>query len=786
MSGGVDRKMRMIVMAMLFLFSGLSQSAEWNLEIDDPLTTGSTVGRQGGGIYTEKGWKTETRWDHIQYDIETCSHGKIEFDVQGLYASNQVFPNELYYQGQLISNEDMHYTLFNMWDRDESDEWYGKTINGIRQWHNPWKLLLHIFGYVEGDQWKWQHGRFRLNVSAYQGGYDDDPHAFELEYGPITWQKEHIYHVRLEWGHGQMSYYIDDQLYQHVDYSSFGTEYAPPYHSMRLGSAESGCKGMEMQVPQQITYANFKFFRQSESSAPFVQDFTPGDNAVERPFTASFSTGSADQRQVEKFGIFELAIVAPGISGNKYVDVSLRGVFQGPTQRIEINGFWNGGDVYQVRMMPTEVGTWSYSLSGSHSAFDKSGSFTVTESNRKGHIHVNPDNPYTFIWDDGTPWMWKGETSWRLFTHLYPYESRFKEYIDLRHEQGFNVVQAIVVSYINGDAFWANEGGVAFQLTQSGKDYDRLNPGYFQWLDRRIEYMNSLGMAPVIFFTWAQEFVKFSEAQFAAFCDYMVARFSAYNVFWCLSGEHSEVYDDFGLLPSVWRQHGRHVAATDPYAHPITLHPGGKVRSSAEFGADEWFGFVMQQTPDFHAMIARDRIYSKPVVNGEYAYAGWTEDDNSLRTGAWEIFTAGGYATAGFFTTFAPDKGGYDLNANAQQQQEMMVFHEFTQRLQWWSMQPNDALVSTGHCIADPGREYVVYSRNGGSVELNLAAVNGEIDMQWFNPRTGDYSPVSRVTGGATLSLAPPFSGDWVLYVGGSHDARPPAAPSGLMVISDQ
>ncbi|MBN1558914.1 DUF4038 domain-containing protein [candidate division KSB1 bacterium] len=513
----------------------------------------------------------------------------------------------------------------------------------------------------------------------------------------------------------------------------------------------------------------------------------PWMRVVVTPALVLFSAAhlTAEWIHIEKFAIFELSIMAPGISGNKYKDTFLHGVFQGPTQRIEVNGFWDGDDVWKIRMMPTEVGAWSYSLSGSHSAFEKSGSFNVVESNNKGHVRINPDNPYTFMWDDGTPWMWNGETSWRLFTHLYPYDGRFKEYIDLRHEQGYNVVQAIVVSYINGDAFWANEGGTVFELTPN-KDYDHLNPGYFQWMDRRIEYMNSLDMAPVIFFTWAQEFVKFSDAQFEKFCDYLVARFSAYNVFWCLSGEYSEVYDDFGLLPSVWRQHGQYVIDADPYDHPITLHPGGKTQSSAEFGPDSWFGFVMHQSPNFHSLVARDRLHAKPVVNGEYAYAGWTEDDNWLRYGAWEIFAAGGFSTAGFFTTYAPDKGGYDLTANPQQQLERMIFHEFTRRLQWWTMQPHDDLVSEGHCIAAPGTVYVVYSREGGEAELNLNAVNGEIGVQWLNPRTGDYSPLAKVTGGGVVSLSPPFSGDWVLHVSSRFGTQAPAAPSGLMVISDR
>jgi len=837
------------------VFAGITPIfPEWQLEIDDPLTNGQTVGQLGGGGFTENGWKTKTRLDYIQYDIETCSYGRIEFDVQGLYASNEVFPN-IYYDGNKPTDEeDMHYTLFNMWDRDENNLWFGKSPNGIRQWHNPWKMLMHVFGYVKGDKWKWRHGRFRLNVGAYWGGYDDDPHAFELEYGPVYWEQDRVFHVELEWGNGHMHYSIDGELLSHCDYSSFGVEYAPPEHSMRLGSAQKGCKGFDMQVPLQITYSNFKFYRNFDKTPPTITDFNPGhhttDNKLdsyivlhvsesfdlesaiqafsitptvagevkksgttiyyelaellqpntdytitldtqfadqsglhlESPFTATFSTGSDQSKVIEKWGIFELPIIAENVSGNHYKDISLQGVFQGPSETISIDGFWNGGNVWKIRMTPNEVGTWSYTLSGNHSAFNRSGSFQVVDSNKKGHIHTNPENPYTFMWDDGTPFLWKGETCWRGFTALFPFEGRFKEYIDMRHSQGYNVVQSIVVSFINGDAFWANEGGTVFELKRTGKDYDNLNPKYFEWMDRRIEYMNSLDMVPVIFFTWAQEFIKFSDDQFKRFCEYMVARFAAYNVFWCISGEHSEAYVDFGLTPEAWRQHGETIYNADPYKHLISLHPGGGHRSSRQFARDYWFGFIMQQSPDFHSLILNDRQWDIPVVSAENAYAGWTVDDDAMRRAAWEVYTAGGFSTAGFFHTFAPDKGGYDPEANMQQQLEMIYFFNFIEHTKWWKMFPHDELTSNGYCLADPGEEYVIYSYSGGPVTVNLSAVNGETDIQWLDPYTGEYSQRSAITGGTTVTLAPPFDGEWALHIGGTFDVDAPAAPTGLIL----
>lgn len=838
---------RMIIIAAFFVADIVR--AEYVVEINEAYAGGKTSGQVNGGTWTSEGWKTRTRNDYIQFDIKTCPYGRIEFDVKGLYASAAVFPNV-----DEKGEENMHYSLFTMWDRDINDAWYGKYPNGIQQWHNPWKMVAHIFGYVAGDPWKWQHGRFRLNVGAYWGGYEDDPHAFEVDYGPVPWQKDKVFHVKVEWGQGHMYYYIDDILYTHADYSSFGTEYAPPYHSMRLGSA-LGCKGIsKMQAPLEITYLNFRFSRNEDLTPPEVVSFSPGNNSQEipldsyiavslnesidptttmkavkilppvdsqvkltgntlyfelsellrpstqytvhvstelkdfagnnltQPFEATFTTRGSGDPVIEKYGIFELPIVAKGVTSNKYKDVTLRGVFRGPTKTIEIDGFWNGGDIWKVRMAPIEVGTWTYSISGSRTEFTKSGSFKVVDSNRKGFIRQNPDHPFTFMWDDGTPWLWKGETSWRAYTQLLPFESRFKEYIDLRASQGFNAVQSIVVSYINGDAFWANEGGTAFELNNDGKNYDRLNPGYYQWIDRRIEYANSKGIVPVIFFTWAQEFVKFSDAQFRKFAEYMVSRWAGYNVIWCISGEYNEVYDEYGLAPSVYRQHGNTVYSKDPYKHLISLHPSGR-GTSHEFVYDKWFGFSFQQWPiEYHKYILEDRSSgSKPVVNGEYAYADY-HDNEDVRRGAWDIFTAGGFFTAGFFHTFAPDKGGWDPASAAQPQKELKLAMEFMGRTEWWDMNPHDELVTNAYCLADPGDEYVVYSRNGGSTTINLSAVKGETHVQWLNPKTGEYSVKNKIQGGGSLTLTPPFAGEWVLHVGSKFDSQAPAPPGGFVI----
>jgi hypothetical protein len=81
------------------------------------------------------------------------------------------------------------------------------------------------------------------------------------------------------------------------------------------------------------------------------------------------------------------------------------------------------------------------------------------------------------------------------------------------------------------------------------------------------------------------------------------------------------------------------------------------------------------------------------------------------------------------------------------------------------AMTPRADLSTTGHCLADPGSEYLVYqSDSDSSFTLDLAA--GSYHYEWFNPATGDVESSGIVSAsGGDKSFQAPFSGDAVLYL---------------------
>ncbi len=81
------------------------------------------------------------------------------------------------------------------------------------------------------------------------------------------------------------------------------------------------------------------------------------------------------------------------------------------------------------------------------------------------------------------------------------------------------------------------------------------------------------------------------------------------------------------------------------------------------------------------------------------------------------------------------------------------------------AMTPQGELTSTGFCLAESGKEYLVYLPEGGEVTVDLSAASGSVAVEWLNPRSGDATQGQITSGGRKRSFKPPFDGDAVLYL---------------------
>ena len=127
----------------------------------------------------------------------------------------------------------------------------------------------------------------------------------------------------------------------------------------------------------------------------------------------------------------EIELRASRPYANPYVEVECWVELKGPGFSKRVYGFWDGGDVFRVRLVATAPGQWSWT-SGSNQPADaglngKRGGFAARDwteeekrqnANRRGFLR--PDaNGHALQYADGTPFFllgdtWLGAVTWRL------------------------------------------------------------------------------------------------------------------------------------------------------------------------------------------------------------------------------------------------------------------------------------------------------------------------------------------------------------------------------------
>jgi len=99
--------------------------------------------------------------------------------------------------------------------------------------------------------------------------------------------------------------------------------------------------------------------------------------------------------------------------------------------------------------------------------------------------------------------------------------------------------------------------------------------------------------------------------------------------------------------------------------------------------------------------------------------------------------------------------------------------HDFFAGTGYWRMEPKDELVSAGYCLAEPGREYVVFLNQNMAFSLKLEGLGTPLKVEWYQPFTGKRQAAGTLDNG-TSQLAPPA--DWGNGPVALHVGAPPAA----------
>jgi len=143
--------------------------------LNDPLTTGTTIGHRVGGRFVSGGWQSASLTDGIDYDIATCHDCRLEFDATNFGGQEGLpFAKDLKWVSMGDANAFGDFGVF----RD-----------------HPWKMhLVQRADYPSGIEIIWRNGGTDAN------GGDPGHHRIKLTSTPLSFSSTQVYHFTLDWG----------------------------------------------------------------------------------------------------------------------------------------------------------------------------------------------------------------------------------------------------------------------------------------------------------------------------------------------------------------------------------------------------------------------------------------------------------------------------------------------------------------------------------------------------------------------------------------------------------
>jgi hypothetical protein len=532
-------------------------------------------------------------------------------------------------------------------------------------------------------------------------------------------------------------------------------------------------------------------------------------------------------QQIHLWEVKTLSFEAERIPSNAYAGIPVNGGsdvlainFKGikgeaKDKEIKLTGFWDGENIWSVNFAPPYTGTWQYlTVSSDRKLNKKTGTIEVaawteeerhSNPTRNGPIRVKKSGKtagHFFEYDNGTPFLWIGDTWWNWTKRSIKFET-YKTLVNDRAQKGFTIGQLFVPG--NG---WSMESSIL------DSTFSVLDIGHMQYVERMIRYANSKGITMWIHGWWSRPDIDKSigEEKIKRWWRYLVHRFGAYNVIWVLAGEYN-MHNNGGFNIDFWKNLGQMVDHEDPYQRIISLHntppfwSGGADAPQWSTGEvlhnEDWLDYNQSQVG--HGKYANEmipiiieyeyqRTPAKPIVITEpwYEFIEGNPTGMDVRLAAWGSILSGaaghtyggGHVWRGHVAESPESRGAWPLEESFDRDTydyegatSMANLVSLFNKIKWWEMEPHPELIldyPQPFCLASPGKEYVLYLRYGGVLKLEMdeQSLEESFSYFWYNPANGIRYETKRISGKKILNFSCPeqYPGtteyrDWVLYI---------------------
>jgi hypothetical protein len=536
--------------------------------------------------------------------------------------------------------------------------------------------------------------------------------------------------------------------------------------------------------------------------------------------------------------VCELELTAARDHDDPWSEIDLDVEFTDPDGRmLTVPAYWAGGRTWRVRYSSPTAGAHRYRsvvrADGETGLEGFDGEVTVT-----GYDGANPlllhgaprvaDDRRHLAHADGTPFFWLGDTWWMGMIGRFRWPDTFQTLADDRAAKGFSVVQIVaglVPECIPFSETMVNEGGQPWTDEGAGA----VNPAFFSVPDLKIDYLVGKGIVPCMVGAWGFYANWLGEERVQRHWRYLVARYAAYPVVWCIAGEVDIAWRpgaDFDPLADgqpveqvrVWEDASRIVKEIDPFGRVRTVHPCPlwTYASSEAFSSRESFDLDMLQTghtgmhcvPETMEHLQGALAHGdKPVLNGECSYEGifdscWQDVQRFLFWSHMLSGTAGHtYGTMAISTFNSKEDPRWPVSRVSVHFWEdaidwlgaahVGIGRRILERFPWWELEPFREAIEPHAGPEDWVLPYAARLRDGTLIAYipgagalgsdgffrlrDLALVgleDGEYDCVYIDPRTGrDVWPMRASSAGGRLPLrreglfAAPTGEDWVLVV---------------------
>jgi hypothetical protein len=483
-----------------------------------------------------------------------------------------------------------------------------------------------------------------------------------------------------------------------------------------------------------------------------------------------------------------------------------------------VPAFWAGEQTWRIRYSPTSAGHYTYRTVASDSG-DLHGHRGVLEVSayqgenalrKHGPIRVAADQRH-FEHEDGTPFFWLGDTWWMGLCSRLRWPEDFQELAVDRVKKGFTVIQIIAGLYPDMPPFdprGANEAGFPWEA-----GYTRINPGYFDAADLRIRHLVESGLTPCIVACWGYFLPIMGVPKLKKHWRYLIARWGAYPVVWCLAGEGAMPFylsktkkEDAAAQKAGWTEIGKYVRSIDPYHHAVTIHPTDNARNQVE--DQSVIDFDMLQTghsdrksiPNTENEITGSLLKTPrmPVLAGEVCYEGILEASRQeiQRFMFWTCILngAGGhtYGANGIWQVntrehaYGPSPHGgnwgnvpWEVAAELPGSQHIGLGKGLLMRYAWWRFESHPEWADPHwskenyeqpYAAGIPGEVRVIFIPSPAWKSPTVKNIEPGVSYRafYFDPKSGMEHDLGGVTPDSTGSWQPPMAptfADWVLVL---------------------